>query len=42
MDNEKYTNSFIDSAYDFLEKLQYLGRNDPKLIKTLTLFKIFH
>lgn len=42
MDNEKYTNSFIDSVYDFLEKLQYLGRNDPKLVKTLALFKIFH
>lgn len=42
MDNEKYTYSFIDSTYDFLEKLQYLGRNDQTLVKALSLFKLFH
>ena len=38
--DEKYTNAFIDSSLQYLNKLQYLARRDIKTLKDLSLLDI--
>ena len=38
--DEKYTNSIIDSTTKYLYNLQYLGDQNPKLLKDLMILSI--